>query len=162
MGEMSSAGGEPKAVGSLPSVTSATSAGPSAPPSPPGRNRFGFPKSARLLQRAAFRRVYDQGSRVTSSSFALFFAPRTAALPEGPRVGLTIPRKIGKSVIRNRIRRRIREALRLELPAFSKPVDYVFHPRLSVLGIEFPQLRREVERMLRRCEAAPTVVAVAP
>ena len=77
-------------------------------------------------------------------------------------MGLTIPRKIGKSVIRNRIRRRIREALRLELPAFSKPVDYVFHPRLSVLGIAFPQLRREVERMLRRCEAAPTVVAVAP
>ena len=153
---MSSAGGEPKAVGSLPSATSATSAGPSAPPRLPG-SRFGFPKSSRLLQRKAFRRVYDQGSRVTSSSFALFFAPGPAG-SVGPRVGFTTPRALGKAVIRNRIRRRVREALRLELPRFTKPVDYVFHPRRSVLLIEFPQLRREVERMLRRCESAATTV----
>ena len=146
---MSSAGDVPKAAGSSPSATSATSAGPSAPP-----NRYGFPKSARLLVRSAFRRVYDQGSRVTSSSFALFYAARPTGSAGGPRVGLTAPRALGNAVVRNRIKRRMREALRLELPRFSLPVDYVFHPRSQVVDVPLPQLRREVERILRKCETA--------
>jgi ribonuclease P protein component len=81
-------------------------------------------------------------------------------------VGLTTPRALGKAVIRNRIRRRMREALRMELPRFSGPVDYVFHPRRSVLLIDLPQLRREVERMIRKCENTTTAhlrsVAVVP
>ena len=151
---MSSAGDEPRADGSSPSATSATSAGPSAPPSGSSRSGFGFPKSARLLERKSFRRVYDQGSRLNSPSFALFFAPRTvekSSVP-GPRIGLTTPRALGNSAVRNRIKRRMREAIRLELPQFVRPVDYVFHPRRPVREIALPQLRREVERMLRKCE----------
>ena len=147
---MSSAGAEPKADGSLPSATSATSAGPNKSPK---RIEFGFPKSARLLKRGEFRRVYDQGSRVTSSSFALFFAARTSD-PGGPRIGFTTPRAIGKAVVRNRIKRRLREAVRLEMPQLTVPVDYVFHPRRSILNVEFPFLRREVVRIFRKCEAA--------
>jgi ribonuclease P protein component len=97
--------------------------------------------------------VYDQGSRVTSPSFALFFAARPSG-PDGPRAGFTTPRALGKSVVRNRIRRKLREAVRHELPRASKPVDYVFHPRRSVLEASLPQLRREVERILRKCETA--------
>lgn len=147
---MSSAGAEPKADGSLPSATNATSAGPSKSPN---RADFGFPKSARLLKRGEFRRVYDQGSRVTSSSFALFFAVRCSD-PGEPRIGFTTPRALGKAVVRNRIKRRMREAVRLEMPQLTAPMDYIFHPRRSVLGVAFPQLRREVVRMFRKCEAA--------
>jgi len=154
---MSSAGGGPKAVGSLPSATSATSAGPSESPNQTG-DTFGFPKSARLLKRREFRRVYDQGSRLTSSSFAVFFAARTPG-PNGPRVGFTTPRAVGKAVVRNRLRRRLREAIRLELPRFPAPVDYVFHPRRSLLEADFPRLRREVERIFRKCQQPTAVVA---
>jgi ribonuclease P protein component len=160
---MSSAGDEPKAAGSSPLATSATSAGPSAPPngnssSPSG---FRFPKSARLLERKAFRRVYDQGSRLNSPSFALFFAPRPPGelSLSGPRIGLTTPRAVGNSVVRNRLRRHIREAIRHELPRFAgSRVDYVFHPRRPLLNLTLPQLRREVERMLRKCELAVGMV----
>jgi len=145
---MSSAAGEPKAVGSLPSATSATSGPPSKPAANPA-GTFGFPKSVRLLKRAEFRRVYDQGSRVTSSSFAMFFAARSSD-PGGPRIGFTTPRALGKAVIRNRIKRRMREAVRLELPRLSATADYIFHPRRSVLEVGFSQLRREVERIFRR------------
>ncbi len=147
---MSSAGAEPKADGSLPSATSATSAGPSKSPK---RVEFGFPKSARLLKRGEFRRVYDQGSRVTSSSFALFFATRSSDPGLSPRIGFTTPRALGKAVVRNRIKRRMREAVRLEMPQLTEPMDYIFHPRRSVLGVTFPQLRREVVRIFRKCEA---------
>ena len=150
---MSSAGDEPKAAGSLPSATSATSAPPGKQPKP--GKEFGFPKSARLLKRGEFRRVYDQGSRVTSSSFALFFAARPTD-PGRPRIGFTTPRAVGNSVVRNRIKRRLREAIRLELPHLAAAVDYVFHPRRPILTVEFPQLRREIQRIFRKCESAVT------
>ncbi len=154
---MSSAGGGPRADGNLPLATSATSAGPSEPPNPGkngtqgGNSGFGFPKSARLLKRREFRRVYDQGSRVTSSSFALFYAAQTPT-PGAPRIGFTTPKALGKAVVRNRIRRRMREAVRLQFPFLTAGVDYVFHPRRSVLEVGFAQLRREVERIFRKCE----------
>jgi ribonuclease P protein component len=68
-----------------------------------------------------------------------------------PRVGLTTPRAIGKSVFRNRLKRRLREALRLELPGFRKPVDYVFHPRKVLADTPMPALRVEVRRVMERC-----------
>lgn len=162
---MSSAGVGPKAGGSSLSATSGPSVTPSSNPSSSSAsktNRAAFPKSARLLKRAEFRRVYDQGRRVTSPSFAMFFAPRSAATTDdeapaaavtgGPRIGLTTPRALGKSVARNRIKRRMREAIRIELAQYQAPIDYVFHPRRSVLDVAFPQLRREVVRILRQCE----------
>ena len=107
----------------------------------------------RLLKRPEFRRVYDRGSRVNSPSFALFYAARSTDTG-GPRIGFTTPRAVGNSVDRNRMKRRLREAIRLEIPSLSASLDYVFHPRRPVLDIAVPQLRREVERMFRKCETA--------
>jgi ribonuclease P protein component len=90
---------------------------------------------------------------VNSPSFALFYAARPMDTG-GPRIGFTTPRAVGKSVDRNRMKRRMREAIRLEIPSLTAAVDYVFHPRRPVLDIAFPQLQREVERMFRKCEAA--------
>lgn len=76
-----------------------------------------------------------------------------AANPGSPlaRVGFAIPRRLGNSVIRNRIRRRMREAVRLELHQFPAGRDLVFHPRSSALLAPLPELRREVERVFRVC-----------
>jgi ribonuclease P protein component len=79
----------------------------------------------------------------------MFFAARSSD-PGGPRIGFTTPRALGKAVIRNRIKRRMREAVRLELPLLSATADYIFHPRRLVLEVGFSQLRREVERIFRR------------
>lgn len=49
----------------------------------------------------------------------------------------------------------MREAIRLELGQYQTPIDYVFHPRRSVLVVAFPQLRRELVRIFRQCEAGP-------
>jgi ribonuclease P protein component len=98
--------------------------------------------------------VYDHGSRLTSASFALFWAPCLEPA-QGPRAGFTTPRALGNSVIRNRIRRRMREAVRMELPRFSdRNVDLVFHPRRPVLEVDLDRLRGEVERVLRKCRTS--------
>src|SRR5436853_3814439 len=106
-----------------------------------------FQKSARLLKRAEFQRVYNQGRRLTLPDLTVFWLRRgEAASPvQGAvRVGFTVPRAVGGAVVRNRVRRRTREAVRLRLAQLALPVDMVINPRRSVLQAEFAALERQV------------------
>ena len=93
--------------------------------------------------------MYDQGARINSPSFAMFHLRRAAG--DAPRAGFTTPRALGKAVIRNKIRRRMREAVRLELHRMTSPVDMIFHPRRAVLAATLPALRREVQKAFDKC-----------
>jgi ribonuclease P protein component len=104
-------------------------------------------KLQRLLKHADFQRVYQQGRRQFTGSMTVFFLRREDE--SGPRVGLTVGKVLGGAVERNRIKRRMREAVRLLPAACEGPVDIVFHPRKSVLAMPFAELRNEVERGLR-------------
>jgi ribonuclease P protein component len=77
----------------------------------------------------------------------VFFLRRTDAA--GQRVGFTVGKVLGGAVERNRIKRRMREAVRLSMAAVEAPVDIVFHPRKSVLDMPFAQLRAEVDRGMK-------------
>lgn len=96
-----------------------------------------------------FRRVYDTGSRFSTPFFAAFCVREQQ--PSGPRIGFTTPRALGKAVVRNRIRRRVREAVRLHLELLSPEWSIVFNPRRNAMEAPFPDLEREVERLFRRC-----------
>ncbi len=72
----------------------------------------------------------------------------------GPRIGLTVPKALGKAVDRNRIKRRMREAVRAALPLLSAPVDVILHPRRAVIDLDFAQLKREVATIFRSVQAA--------
>jgi len=66
---------------------------------------------------------------------------------EQPRVGLTTGRVLGGAVERNRIRRRMRAAVRMHVSQLPAHVDVVLHPRRSVLEMDFARLEREVSRV---------------
>ena len=69
----------------------------------------------------------------------------------GPRVGLTVGRVMGKAHERNRIKRRLREAIRAEQDALrGLPVDVILHPRRTVESLPFDQLRAEVRQVFVR------------
>ena len=148
MGRLSSRAAVRRAAGSSASATSEPSATESAkPPRPPEGNSF--PKTTRLLKTSDFKRVYDRGKKISGP----FFMAICAAFPgsDAARVGFTVPRRLGNSVVRNRIRRRMREAVRLELAQLAAGRDLVFHPRSAVRDVPFSELRREVERVFRIC-----------
>jgi ribonuclease P protein component len=113
----------------------------------------GFPRSARLLKHSDFERVYKQGRRHFSSHMTVFYLRREAGAQEGTRVGFTVGRVLGGAVQRNRIKRRLREAVRRRRSLLmglmgAGAVDVVINPKKSVLTMEFAVVLDEVGRAL--------------
>jgi ribonuclease P protein component len=80
------------------------------------------------------------------------FCLRVPGEPQPARFGFTLPRALGTAVERNRIKRRMREAVRTQLAAISSNWLIVFNPRRSALEAPFEELRRDVARIFARCE----------
>jgi ribonuclease P protein component len=117
-----------------------------------------FPRAARLLRHADFERVYKQGRRHFSASITVFYCPRpeaesrepeaatTSAPTSGLRVGFTVGRALGGAVQRNRMKRRLREAVRMTRPVAGVAADVVINPKKSLLTTDFAALQNEVTR----------------
>ncbi len=107
------------------------------------------------MRSADFRLVYDQGLRVSCPLFAAFCRARPESGPEDPagaRLGLTVPRAVGKAVVRNRIKRRIREAFRIHRHEFAPRWDIVINPRRAVLDAPFGEIERCLRKVIEKCQ----------
>lgn len=104
-----------------------------------------------IKDRASFVRMNASASRFVVSNFILQMQ-ENAALAEGSiRIGYTVTKKLGNAVVRNRIKRRLREAARKTVPTHAKPQrDYVFIARHKALGCDFAELVRDMEFALTR------------
>lgn len=106
----------------------------------------------RLRKRAEFLAV-RAGGRLAVRSFSLEWRRREAdevAVPDA-RFGFTVTKKIGKAVIRNRIRRRLKEAVRLAGREHAAPGhDYVLVGRAAALDLPFGEIVAEVAAGLDR------------
>lgn len=118
----------------------------------------------RLRKHPEYQRVYKAGRKQWAREIAYFSAMREAgsqaalrSVTSGPRVGLTVPKALGKAVDRNRIKRRLREIVRAALPLLGDlPVDIILHPKRSVLEAEVTVLRRDVTQIFRSVHAKAT------
>jgi ribonuclease P protein component len=110
-----------------------------------------FPRAARLLKHADFERVYKQGRRHFSSHMTVFYLRQAEGIGNSnnnneARIGFTVGRVLGGAVQRNRIKRRMRNAVRQRRALLQGSVDIVINPKKSVLKVEFPILLDEVTR----------------
>lgn len=87
--------------------------------------------------------------------FVLQAAPVPADRPQPVvRVGFTVSKKVGNSVARNRVRRRLREIARMVIPGQARPdLDYVLVGRQAALERDFAALRQELVEALKRLKA---------
>lgn len=102
----------------------------------------------RIRRRTDFQRVYREGRRWSGRWVNVFsLAGRAEAL----RFGITVTKKTGGAVVRNRIRRQIREILREARPSLpGGSADVIVHVRPGPPGVEFAPLRDEIRGLLRR------------
>jgi ribonuclease P protein component len=123
-----------------------------------------FPKSAHLLKHADFQCVYKQGKRHFSGNMTVFYLRRAQVVAKaqgegateataggefsGIRFGFTVPRALGGAVVRNRIRRRVREAVRRHMTELDgvPALDVVFNPKRTAQDAEFAVLSDEMAR----------------
>jgi ribonuclease P protein component len=129
----------------------------------PGNKAARFPRTARLLRHADFERVYKQGRRHFSASMTVFYlarpveddakrvvAPSTGdqgrSALHGLRIGFTVGRALGGAVQRNRMKRRLREAVRMTRPVNGAAADIVINPKKSLLVADFADVVNEVSR----------------
>ena len=96
--------------------------------------------------------MYDTGSRFNGALFSAFCVRETEA--SGPHIGFTTPRALGKSVVRNRIKRRVREVVRLQLDQLSPQWSIVINPRRKAFDAPTSELQREVARLFLRCNGS--------
>lgn len=116
-----------------------------------------FPKQFRLRSRGDFRLVYDR--RCWVGNDWLRAAGRLNELPH-PRIGLSVSRKVGNAVLRNRWKRLLREAFRLSREQLPAGLDFIAVPRerddpeLEALKQSLVDLAWRLQKRLKREELA--------
>jgi ribonuclease P protein component len=105
----------------------------------------------RLRQRADFLAAAG-GAKVATAAFVMQALNRKDGGPV--RVGFTVSRKVGSAVERNRVRRRLREIVRLSAADRLRPGhDYVLIGRRAALSLSFERMTEDFEKALRRLRA---------
>ena len=109
--------------------------------------RLDLPRNCRLVRRSEYDAVYREGRRRTSREFTIFLRPNGLEIS---RFGWSIKKALGNAVRRNRIRRRLREILRLHRQEIATGWDIVIHPRSTAATEEFSPLAHELVKLIPR------------
>ena len=109
-----------------------------------------LPKRYRLKRSKDFARVRRGGRFAGSPLVGLYVLPSRT---ENTRVGFTASKRVGKAVIRNRVKRRLREAVRHRLPAVRPGQDLVFAARAPAANAEYEQIDETVDYLLHKTRA---------
>ena len=113
-----------------------------------------LPDKQRLRENRDFRLIYARG-RSHADSLAVIYVLRRngdyANAAPGRRIGFVVSKKLGDAVVRNRVKRRLREAVRLLLPQLREgPFDIIFVGRTGAKGAEWAAIEAGVGELFRR------------
>lgn len=105
----------------------------------------------RLRCPRAYRRVFQQGKKLVSPLFVLYILP--ASQPHS-RLGLAVSKRIGSAVVRNRVKRRLREVFRRHKDLLDPPCDIVVVARSAAADAPASVYTEQYCRLLRRGRGA--------
>ncbi|WP_304737132.1 ribonuclease P protein component [uncultured Desulfovibrio sp.] len=114
-------------------------------------SRLSFPRHVRVRRRAEFAACYERGRRYHTEHFLLFVLPRESA-GELTRTGMAVSRKVGNAVVRNRIKRLLREFFRLHSDLLPAHADLVAVAKRHAGGdaLDLHRVSAEFLPLLRR------------
>ena len=107
---------------------------------------FKFTKQNHLKNRKDFERVYTEGKQINSKYFVCFVLKNNTS---SSRLGLTVSKKIGMAVIRNRVKRILREIFRLNKNIFKEPVDIIINVKKNIVDADFQKLTKLYQSVLK-------------
>lgn len=107
-----------------------------------------LPRQERLTRGGEFREVLRRGRRYVAAGLVVYYRPGQG----GPRVGIRVPRRVGGAVVRNRVRRRLRQAYR-ELRAEVLPGDYVLVAREECAAMGTLELKEALREVLKKARS---------
>jgi ribonuclease P protein component len=108
-----------------------------------------FPRARRVRKRTEYLAVQGRGRRFVGTHYMLFALPRTQAAG-GPRFGFTVSRKVGGAVLRNKVKRWLRESCRHMQAAFPEDGDFVIVARPSAARAGYAPTASELASLARR------------
>ncbi len=107
----------------------------------------GFSKEERLRKRGEFLGVYERGDKIQSTYFVLYLLEN--GRPHH-RLGITVSRKIGRAVVRNRIKRRLREIFRTNKQAIFPHCDLVVNAKRAASRAQNQQIQEDILKGILR------------
>lgn len=105
-----------------------------------GATREGFPRCNRIVRASDYRAIYSQGRKIHTEKFVLF--GRVNAF-QRHRLGITVSRKVGGAVVRNRVKRLFREIFRKSSPEIPNHLDLILNAKRGCSDASYSELRAE-------------------
>lgn len=103
-------------------------------------------KENRLRSNMEFKRVYSKGKNYWNRNLILYVRKNNTNIT---RIGFSVSKKIGKSVVRNKVKRRMREICRLRLDQLKEGYDLVFIPKKNVVDLTYKELESAMLHILK-------------
>ncbi|MDD5708754.1 MAG: ribonuclease P protein component, partial [Kiritimatiellae bacterium] len=106
-----------------------------------------FPRCERLTRRSDFEQIYLGGEKQVGGAFVCYVVRRAG---QGRKMGCTVSRKVGGAVVRNRVKRYLREIYRTHRQRLPEDVHMVIVARPSCVGLSYQQCEAAVRRLLEK------------
>lgn len=109
-------------------------------------------KEHRLAKREDFNKVYRHGTSVANRQFVLYYKKRLAQDGEGApfRMGVSVSKKLGNAVVRNRLRRVMKEVVRLHASQVEEGYDFIMIARKPVADMDYGEIEKCMLHALKR------------
>ncbi len=118
----------------------------------------GLPRASRLHLKNDFKNIIHGGKRIQGPGLVLWYKPAPLGY-EDRRMGLVVSKKLGNAAVRNRVKRLLREAFRLNREKLQSGVDYIFSPRSSEVWNNADGAESALLSLCRRAGLVPAFCA---
>ncbi|SCI28863.1 MULTISPECIES: ribonuclease P protein component [unclassified Romboutsia] len=109
-----------------------------------------FNRTQGLKKDSDFRKVYKHGKSFANRYLVMYILKNKS---ENSRIGISVSKKVGKAIVRNKVRRRIKESYRLNIDENVKSgYDIVFIARVAIKDANYDEIEKSMKHLIRKSE----------